>query len=229
MSASRVSWASRWARLRMSFASRRASVKRGEALRFGLFAIATCLFGVAQPGLEPLPTIAQHLRDRLQREQVEEREEDEEVERRDQDPEEVDRQTGALAVVSANRGPTAPPAPPLPTLAKRSIMRGQSRSCYLMKIARMPTTIASTPSPSANAAPRSQVARIERRGLRVATDRGRGEAGHDAEADAGADDPEGRETCAEMFHLCCSSLVPGAGAPERLLTDNGECRGDGGE
>src|SRR4029077_8112285 len=52
--------------------------------------------------------------------------------------------------------------------------------------------------------------------LRVATDRGRGEPGHDAEADTGADDPEGRETCAEMFHLRCSSLVPGAGAPRAL-------------
>ena len=38
-------------------------------------------------------------------------------------------------------------------------------------------------------------------GVRVTPDRLRGETGQDADADAGADDPEGREACADRAHV----------------------------
>src|SRR3954467_8948930 len=50
-----------------------------------------------------------------------------------------------------------------------------------------------------------------RRRVGVAPDRRRGEAGQDADADARADDPEGREAGADCFHVLLLLLVaPGA-------------------
>ena len=63
--------------------------------------------------------------------------------------------------------------------------------------------MASTPRPSAKAARMMARPRICSDGIRVAADGARGHAGQDADADAGADDAEGGEACADgsEFHV----------------------------
>ena len=70
-----------------------------------------------------------------------------------------------------------------------------------MKMASRPTTTASTPRPSANAARMMARPRIwaAASGLRPMA-RG-GHARQDADADARSDDAEGGETCAEVLHV----------------------------
>ena len=67
--------------------------------------------------------------------------------------------------------------------------------------------MASTPRPSAKAARMMARPRIWAGGVRVAADGAGGEPAEDADADAGADDAERGEACAEgsEFHVPCSS------------------------
>ena len=83
----------------------------------------------------------------------------------------------------------------------------------VMKMASRPTTIARTPSPSANAARMIARPRIwpAASGLRPIA--ARGHAGQDADADAGADDAEGGEAGAEVLHCVVSPLLSPAGRP----------------
>jgi len=79
ISASRVSWATFWARDRMSF----------DALRFGVLAIAPRLLGVLESLFDARLPVLEHARDRLEREGPDDREEQQEVGRGDDDLEQV--------------------------------------------------------------------------------------------------------------------------------------------
>ena len=93
MSASRVSWATFWARSMISFASRRATAIASARSAADDFALVTGRFGVCEALGDLRPPIVQHLCDRLGEEHLEQREEQDEVRRGDDDPEQVDRQT----------------------------------------------------------------------------------------------------------------------------------------
>ena len=92
-------------------------------------------------------------------------------------------------------------------LARARTSTAAGSAGYSMKIASRPTTIASTPRPSANAARMIARPRIWLGGVGVAADGAGGHAGQDADADAGADDAEGGEACAD-------------GAPCRLISSS---------
>ena len=189
-----------WARSRISLASRRASaivVGRG-----GLPARSRSRAPARRPGgpARSAPGARRACRlIGLNANGPEDREEEQEVEARDDDPEEVDR-----------RGRRRPPRPRAAAAAAPSAGRerpgGPRRAPsvrlagYLMKMARRPTTTARTPRPSANAA-RMIAGRGSGRPRRgCGRSRCVGHAGQDADADAGADDAEGREAGAEVLH-----------------------------
>ena len=90
MSASRVSWATFWARARISFDSRRASASVATRSCFRVLPIAPGLLGVLQALLDLGLAVAEHARHGLERERPDDHEEQDEVERADDHPEQVD-------------------------------------------------------------------------------------------------------------------------------------------
>ena len=72
---------------------------------------------------------------------------------------------------------------------------------YLMKIASRPTTIGEHAEAFGERREDDRDAADLAGGVGVAPDRGGGEAAEDADADAGAEDPEGGETGADVLHV----------------------------
>ena len=93
-----LSWASFWARSRISRASRRAALSSADRGRLAGRALDPGLVGVVEALLDPRPALPQRHRDRLEDDEVQHREEDEEVEGRDDDPEQVDGQPAGRGV-----------------------------------------------------------------------------------------------------------------------------------
>jgi hypothetical protein len=169
----------------------------GDALRFRALAVATCLFGVPQPLLDPRSALVEDLPQRCQREGREQDEQHDEVERRDDDPEEVDLQTGGLLRSErdcAAHGDTA----------DRKQVHGWV--CCLENDRENGDDDGEHAEAFGERRAEDELRANRRRGVRVAPDRLRGETGQDPDADARSDDPEGRKTCADVFH-CVTFLL----------------------